>query len=374
MRISVIIPTYNERENILVLLDALRESVSKIKHHTFSYVVVDDTSPDGTGAAIAAYQKTYRDVFLISGKKEGLGKALLRGLVYAIRELHADILAQMDADLSHDPGVFPKFIEAIDNGADIAIGSRYIPGGSIPCNWGTHRKIFSIVGNAVVRYGLGYVHIHDWTGGYRAYKKDFFERIKNELSKYSGYVFQIALLHKTLKLQAKVQEVPIQFTDRRYGKSKIAPMEYIKNVFYYVGSERIKDIYTSSFIKFLVVGGFGFTLNALVLKILHESFGISPIPANLSGAVLAIFSNFNFNNAWTFKDRKIESVYQYFKKLGQFYLTSAFGVIVIQTGTIYLGILLFGKESYFVYFLFGTSILLVWNYTLYSLVIWRKHK
>ena len=89
MRISVIIPTYNERENILVLLDALRESVSKIKHHTFSYVVVDDTSPDGTGAAIAAYQKTYRDVFLISGKKEGLGKALLRGLVYAIRELHA---------------------------------------------------------------------------------------------------------------------------------------------------------------------------------------------------------------------------------------------------------------------------------------------
>ena len=165
----------------------------------------------------------------------------------------------MDADLSHDPGVFPKFIEAIDNGADIAIGSRYIPGGSIPCNWGTHRKIFSIVGNAVVRYGLGYVHIHDWTGGYRAYKKDFFERIMNELSKYSGYVFQIALLHKTLKLQAKVQEVPIQFTDRRYGKSKIAPMEYIKNVFYYVGSERIKDIYTSSFIKFLVVGGFGFT-------------------------------------------------------------------------------------------------------------------
>ena len=204
MRISVIIPTYNERENILVLLDALKKSVSKIKYHTFSYVVVDDTSPDGTGDVIASYQKLHKDVYLVSGKKEGLGIALLRGLVYASGELHADILAQMDADLSHDPNVFPKFIEAIDSGADIAIGSRYIPGGSIPENWGTHRKIFSIVGNAIVRYGLGYAYIHDWTGGYRAYKKIFFDKIKDDLSQYSGYVFQIAFLHKTLKLHAKV--------------------------------------------------------------------------------------------------------------------------------------------------------------------------
>ncbi|MBI5613860.1 glycosyltransferase [Candidatus Gottesmanbacteria bacterium] len=373
MRISVIIPTYNERENILVLLDTLKRAVSKVQQHTFSYVIVDDNSPDGTGATIAAYQKKHKDVFLLSGKKEGLGKALLRGLVYAATKLHADILAQMDADLSHDPRSFPQFIEAIDSGADMAVGSRYIPGGSIPENWGTHRKIFSIVGNSIVRFGLGYSHVHDWTGGYRAYKKSFFEKIQDELSSYSGYVFQIAFLHKILKLHANVSEVPIQFTDRRYGKSKIAPSEYIRNVLYYVGSERSKAFMTSSFLKFLVVGGFGFVVNAVVLKVFHESVGVSPILANLIGATLAIFSNFNLNNIWTFKERKVKSPVEYVLKLIQFYFTSAFGVILIQTGTIYFGIAFFGKEGYFLYFLIGTALLLVWNYVFYSLVIWKKH-
>lgn len=373
MRISVIIPTYNERENILVLLDSLKSAVSKIKQHTFSYVIVDDNSPDGTGTVVSAYQKKHKDVFLLSGKKEGLGKALLRGLLYASRELHADILAQMDADLSHDPKSFPQFIEAIDTGADMAVGSRYIPGGSIPENWGTHRKIFSIVGNSIVRFGLGYTEVHDWTGGYRAYKKSFFEKIQDGLSSYSGYVFQIAFLHKMLKLHVRVSEVPIQFTDRKYGKSKIAPSEYIRNVLYYVARAKRDAIIRSSFTKFLAVGGFGFILNAAVLKIFHESFGISPVWANLIGAALAIFSNFNLNNIWTFRERKVTSSAEYVFKLAQFYLTSASGVIFIQTGTIYFGITIFGKDGYLLYFLIGTAFLLVWNYVLYSLVIWKKN-
>src|SRR3989344_6677638 len=151
MKLVVILPTYNEGENIITLLDALHEVLVGRNDYTISYLVVDDNSPDGTKELVTEYQKKHKDVFLVTGKKEGLGKAMVRGMTYAVTHLKADYLLQMDADLSHDPMVIPQFFRAIGSGADFVIGSRYIPGGSIPENWGIHRKIFSIVGNAIVR-------------------------------------------------------------------------------------------------------------------------------------------------------------------------------------------------------------------------------
>src|SRR3989344_5170401 len=189
MNVVVILPTYNERENIETLLDKLHDVGKKIPNHQMTYLVVDDNSPDGTSEAVGVYQNKHTDVELITGKKEGLGKALLRGMMYAVDSLGAEIIVQMDADLSHDPEVLPKFLEAIDVGADFAVGSRYIPGGAIPDNWGIHRKIFSVVGNAIVRFGLGYPSVHDWTGGYRGYKKKYYDLAKHEGSKYGGGCF-----------------------------------------------------------------------------------------------------------------------------------------------------------------------------------------
>jgi len=371
MKVVVLLPTYNERENILTLLDALHLEAKKIQNHDLTFLVIDDTSPDGTSDLVRTYMKEHKDTHIILGKKEGLGKALLRGMTYAVESVHADILIQMDCDLSHDPTRLPYFMKAIDDGADFVVGSRYIQGGSIPDNWGLHRKIFSVVGNAIVRFGLRFPKTHDWTGGFRAYRKKYYELFHKEMVAYSGYVFQIAFLHKSVKAGAKVVEIPIHFTDRLYGHSKIAPAEYIKNVLYYVGTSLLDEVLHGSFGKFLVVGGIGFVINAVLLIIFREWLKLSPAVANLIGAVAAIFSNFNLNNLWTFKKHKVASLGMYLKKMAQFYGTSLFGVVVIQTGTIELCTRIFGDTYYFVYFLVGTSLLLIWNYVMYSKVIWK---
>jgi dolichol-phosphate mannosyltransferase len=374
MKVVVIIPTYNERENIIVLLTQLEMALKVVKNYSISYLVIDDTSPDGTSTAVGDYKKTHKNVFIITGKKEGLGKAILRGMTYAFEKMNAGIVLQIDADLSHDPKIAPKLLEAIDRGATFAVGSRYIQGGAIPENWGVLRKIYSRAGNFIVRFGLGHVHVHDWTGGYRAYTKKFYDEIHNELAQYGGYVFQIAFLHKAIHHGAIVAEVPFHFIDRRYGHSKIAPAEYIFNIYKYIALSRFQEIRTGSFVKFLVVGGLGFILNAVLLVVFHNWFHWSATAANLMGAAVAIFSNYNLNNLWTFKKSKIEGAGAYVTKLVQFYLTSSFGVIVIQTGTIALGVRLWSDRFYFIYFIIGTSLLLIWNYFMYSRVIWKKHE
>jgi len=368
MNVVVIVPTYNERENILTLLKALQESVKEVKTHRVSFLVVDDTSPDGTKKVVEEYQKSHENVSIITGKKEGLGKALLRGMTHAVEKMHADVVVQMDADLSHDPKHIPEFLKKIDEGADFVVGSRYIPQGSIPENWGLHRKLFSVVGNAVVRFGLGYTHVHDWTGGYRAYKKKFYEKAKMEMQAYSGYVFQIAFLHKAMKNGARVAEVPIQFTDRMYGHSKIAPSEYIRNVLSYVFTQ---SIIQGTFGKFAVVGTIGFIINTVVLLLLVR-LGLHPALSSALGAEMAIISNFILNNQWTFHERKIKGN-NVFLKFIQFNLTSL-GALGLQSGTVYLGTLIFGLQWYFPSYILGVGIGLIWNYMMYSLVIWKKEK
>lgn len=369
MNTVVILPTFNERDNIKTILDGIFDAWSKIFGHKLTILVVDDTSPDGTTDLVQQYQKKHPNVLLLIGKKEGLGSALLRGMTYALDILKAEIIVQMDADVSHDPASLPSFMEALDKGADFAVGSRYIPGGSIPGNWAPHRKLFSIVGNAIVRFGLGYTNVHDWTGGYRAYKQSFAQRSRGELSKYQGYVFQIAYLHKSIRRGAKITEVPIHFTDRKFGHSKIAPSQYIRDVLRYVINERMKETLTGSFGKFLVVGSIGFIMNTTVLEVMVK-FGFHPAMGSGMGAELAIVSNFILNNAWTFGSRKVRGVRAIGKFL-QFNMTSA-GAILIQAGTVWIGTIVFGLSPYRWFYILGVGIGLVWNYTMYSKVIWKK--
>lgn len=369
MKIVVIIPTYNERENIITLLDELGKQATHIRNHVTHFLVVDDNSPDGTSEVVADYQKIHKNVTMLTGAKEGLGKALLRGMRYATDFLGGQIIVQIDADLSHDPRVFPEFINKIDKGADFAVGSRYIPGGSIPDNWGVHRKIYSILGNAFVRFGLGFTQVHDWTGGYRAYKAKFVELLGPHMSQYGGYVFQIAFLHKAILSKALVVEVPIHFTDRRFGRSKIAPSEYIRNVVSYVVHARALSIVRGSFGKFLVVGSIGFIINTLILE-LFVMFGIHPVIGSLVGAECAIISNFILNNAWTFKSRSIAPNSRFLKFI-QFNGTSL-GAILIQSGTVFIGTQLFGIGTYRVFYIVGVGIGLIYNYIMYSRVIWKK--
>ncbi len=368
MKVALILPSYNERENILPLIEKLFLVTKKIKGFEFSYVVVDDNSPDGTGDLVHEFSKHHLQVHLVSGKKEGLGRALLRGIEFGINKLGAEVIAQMDADLSHDPESLPEFFGKFLRGDDFVVGSRYIPGGSIPDNWGLHRKIFSVAGNSVVRFGLGHPQVHDWTGGYRVYHKKYFLEAKNRLKEYGGYVFQIAFLHMSILSGARVGEVPIHFTDRRYGRSKIAPSEYIRNVLLYVGRSLWQRVRHGSFGKFMVVGSIGFTINTIILELMVKS-GFSPAAGSALGAECAIISNFILNNAWTFRARKISD--GKFQKFLQFNTTSL-GALLIQAGTVWVGTNTLGVIWYRWFYVLGVGIGLVWNYTMYSRVIWKK--
>jgi dolichol-phosphate mannosyltransferase len=372
MKAIVIIPTYNEKGNIERIIPAVEEVFKEVKSYETGILIVDDSSPDGTGEIVKDLMKQYDNLHLLVGQKNGLGAAYLRGMAYAINELNADVMFEMDADFFHDPKKIPEFLQKIDEGNDFVIGTRYSKGGSIPSNWGIHRKIMSVWGNLLIRMILMRPSIHDWTGGYRAIKKAVFLKEKEKLVAFSGYTFQVGSLLNSVQDGFKVAEVPFHATDRTMGKSKIPGIQTIIQTLYFVITARIKELVFGSFGKFLVVGGTGFVLQAVILRVLVGFFKFDPTIANLTGAVVAIFSNYNLNNYWTFKTEKINGIGQYLWKLLNFYATSAIGVIIIQTGIIFLGDTLFGKKFYFLYFIFGTGVLLIYNFTVYRLIIWRK--
>ena len=373
MKIVIIPATYNEKGNIGRLIATLEEEVfPKIKKHEMHILVADDNSPDGTADEVRGLMKKWKNIGISSGERKGLGAAYIRGMTCAVEKLNADIMFEIDADLQHDPQKVPEFIKKIEEGYDMVVGNRYSDGGSIPKNWPLIRKIFSITANLFVRLVFTEFSIHDWTGGYRALKKEVFLKEKSKLTNFRGYIFQISFLHRAIKDGFKIGEVPFHFSDRILGDSKIAPLNYIMDVVKYVVFSRIKELMFGKFGKFLVVGGLGFIINAVLYELLVGSTNFPLAISNLIAAQFAIFSNFNFNNIWTFKNHKAANVLSYFKKMIGFFATSNIGVILIQSGTIQLGDMLYGKNYYRIYFLVGTFFLLIWNFTMYSKVIWKK--
>lgn len=368
MFLTIIIPTYNEKENIGPLIEELEKIISSESKHTINILVVDDNSPDRTQDVVKEKMKDFENVFMALGKKEGLGKALLRGMDYASKKWNSDFFIQMDADFSHDPKVIPLMIKKAQEGYDFIVGARYIKGGSIPNDWGIHRKILSVYGNLFTRIVLGHGHIHDWTTGFRMINRNVFEKVKQELSDFSGYTYQASFLHKAVHQGARIGEVPINFIDRKYGKSKMTG-EYFKNMLEYVVSSRIYEFISPNFIKVCVVGLVGFIINTTGLEVFVK-FGFHPSLASAIGAEVAIFSNFLCNNFWSFKDRKVEK-----KNLPQKFLQFnilSFGSVVIQSGTIFIGTWLFGFYTYRIFYIIGVIFGLAWNYTVYSKVIWKK--
>ncbi|MCL5970878.1 MAG: glycosyltransferase [Patescibacteria group bacterium] len=375
MKVVIIIPTYNEKGNIERLVEILETDIfPTIKNHDMNILVADDNSPDGTADEVRKLMKKYKNLDLNTGEKHGLGAAYVRAMSYAIEKINAEVMFEMDADLSHDPNKIPDFLKKIDEGYDFVIGTRYSQGGSIPSNWGLSRKVFSVVGNLVVRFILLKFSIHDWTGGFRAMRKEVFLKEKPELTAFRGYTFQVSFLNKVVRDGYKVAEVPIHFTDRTLGRSKIAPREYIIDLLKYVITASIKEKIFGSFGKFLVVGGTGFIIQLIVYRFIINTTSLPLGLSNLLSAQLAIFSNYNLNNLWTFKKEKSKSFLSYIGKMVVFFATSNTGVFFIQSGLIQLGEILFGRQFPlpYVYFVFGTGVLLIYNFTMYRFVIWRR--
>ncbi len=194
----------------------------------------------------------------MSGRKEGLGKAYIRGFRYAIKKFKADFVFEMDADFSHNPSDIPRFLEAVEDGYDFVIGSRYVRGGSIPNNWGIIRKLNSKIGNIFARFIVGLHPIKDCTSGYRCISTELIKKIDLENLNAFGYSFLMSLLFEAVQLKAKVKEIPIEFIDREFGESKIGLSdikEFIANSFrlYLKKSQKILLlIITSIFLECLL--------------------------------------------------------------------------------------------------------------------------
>ena len=214
MKTIVVIPTYDEADNIRAVLDAVLDAAP-----TTDVLVVDDSSPDGTATLVRSHPQYLRRVHLLSRtEKDGLGAAYRAGMTWALSGGY-DAVAQMDADLSHPPERLPALLAALEE-ADLAVGSRYVRGGSVQ-DWPLSRRLISWGGNLYVRLVLG-LPVHDTTAGFKAFRRDALLRIGALDSESNGYSFQIENTWRASRLGLRIVEVPITFTDRNLGQSKMS--------------------------------------------------------------------------------------------------------------------------------------------------------
>ncbi len=218
----VIIPTYNEKENIEAILDAVFKQKKK-----FHVLIVDDNSPDGTANIVESLMSRYENRLFIEKRKgkNGLGTAYIHGFKWAIQRQY-DYIIEMDADFSHDPSDLIRLYNACENeGADVSIGSRYSQGVNV-VNWPMKRVLLSFFASKYVRLITG-IPIHDTTAGFVCYKRKVLETIRLDAIRFVGYAFQIEMKFKAWKHQFNIREVSVIFTERTQGESKMS-----KNIVY----------------------------------------------------------------------------------------------------------------------------------------------
>ncbi len=374
MKVVVVIPTYNERDNISKMIEALAVEFPKIKSHKMELLVVDDTSPDKTYEVVRDYMKKYKWVhLLLNPKKEGLGKAYANGFKYAMSEMKADYVMEFDGDFQHRPDEIHKLVEKIDEGYEYIIGSRYIPGGSIPKEWGFNRKFLSVVGNLIARIGLLRPGVHDMTTGFKLTKvKGVLDKVDLDHLYSNSFAYKLHILAACLNNGAKVVEVPITFMARTAGESKIIKnemVESLKVIFLF----QIHNPKILRFFKFATVGFIGYLINALGLEVFYR-LGLATAIAAALGAELAIISNFTLNNFWTFSERKITSIGKLVVKFLQFNFTSL-GAILIQAAVVGIGTRIFGNQYRQIMLIIAVGFfVLPYNYAAYNILIWKTWK
>jgi len=373
MKIIVIIPTYNEVDNITRLIPALAEEFKKMPQHEFGILVVDDSSPDGTADAVNKMSLEYPFVHLLLQKeKKGLGVAYTNAFKKAMNELDAEVLIEMDADFQHDPADVLRMVQEIDNGADYVIGSRFTKGGSIPQNWALYRKLLSVGGNLFSKAVLGIFSVNDFTTGFKASRvHGFVDKIDLDDVLSQGFAYKMDLLHKMYKAGAKIREIPIVFGMRDRGDSKMErnnPIESLKVVL------TISVRENKSFIKFLAVWFLGLFTDLGLFNLLRITL-LSSQHASATAGFFAMVVTFTFNNLWSFGDRRITSVSKTIKSFVVYGLFS-YMPIIFRSWLVKTSIATFG-DTFLVAntaFMVGVMIGLVWNFTIYSKIIWKNKK
>jgi dolichol-phosphate mannosyltransferase len=221
-----VIPTYNEKKNLPTLIELLEQTLKNIGMQSL-VIIVDDSSPDGTGEIAEELGVRYGNIVVLHrNRKMGLGSAYKDGLVYALDRFNADIIVQMDADNSHDPKYIHDMVKMLQEGNDVVVGSRRVDNSSV-VGWGYYRKSISYTANAVARVTCGF-GIKDVTSGYRAFTSRCLRRINMDEIQSDGYAFQVEMLYRLARSGFGICEIPITFVDRKEGRSKLNSNEMLQ--------------------------------------------------------------------------------------------------------------------------------------------------
>ena len=338
-QVSIIIPTYNESENIIKILDSISENLPS--NMATEAIVVDDNSPDGTTSLVEDYIKKIKtsvsySVKIIQRKtKSGLSSAVING----IEKSNGKTVVVMDSDFSHPPNMIPKMVNELTNSEyDIVIASRYLKDGGIK-GWTTKRKMISKAGTKIAKTGLN-ISESDPMSGFFAFKREIIKGIKFDAI---GYKILLEMLVKTKG--AKIKEIPYTFVDRQVGSSKLGSstiIDYLKAVwklYRYGKSIEEKESgssarFVSKAARFYTVGASGFFVNYLIsLLFVDVVANLWYVQANIAGITVSIITNFVLNKIWTFEDNDFNAK-KTFTQLGKFFGFSSLGGLV-QVGTVF---------------------------------------
>lgn len=370
MKIVLVIPTYNERENIQILIPALAERFLRFPEYHFDILVVDGNSQDGTSDAVKELNKKFPNIHLIEEKsKSGLGSAYLKGFTEAMYKLKADYVVEMDADLQHNPDDFVKLISEIKNEYDLIIGSRYVKGGSVPSEWALQRKLISYFGSLFARILLRIPKVKDFTSGFKVTKvKGVLDKVDFSKIKSKGFAYKMDFIIIFSDMKVKIKEVPISFGLRDRGTSKMEKKNFRESLNLVINyfKERNKN-----FIKFVIVGFGGLFTDLLIFNI-SNIFVRSATASIISGSVAMLFT-FSMNNFWSFRDRE-KIILRMLLPTFLFYVSSSYVPILLRSYLIHSLEIAYGESLLVSNFgmLMGICFGIVWNFTVYSKIIWKK--
>lgn len=390
--VSVVLPTYNERANISQTIEKVFEQENFLKEYEIHIVVADDIrTTDGTDEIVRQLSSKNQKIHLLK-VDPGLGVGLILGHKYSLAHLRPDILAQLDADGQVVPDVLVRLVKVVEEGFDLAIGSRFVAGGKNQLTFG--RRLFTHGASLFCRIIMGPSDIKEFTNSARAFTPELFEKLNlHRLPwKEKSFIIQPAFLHEAILADAKYKEVPLVFKNRLEGYSKNKVFNYTYDVIAYCLDVRLKvwGIRIPLFklsrraktpVKFGLVGFTGTVVDFFFYKVFINYLGFPPATSKGFSTEIAIINNFILNNFWTFRYRKTKT--NFWQKLGIFNLVSlgglVMGVAIVKflhltygDGFVDLG---WRKVAYNNFYFFATiPFVMSWNFIINHLVTWRHQE
>ncbi len=354
--LSIIIPTFNERENLSELVNKLAKALERTH---WEVVFVDDDSPDGTLSIIrqlAADNSRVRCVHRI--KRRGLSSAFIEGSLVTT----SPFIALMDGDLQHDETILPQMLEAVKNESyDMAVGSRYIDSGGVD-NWDASRVKVSRFATTLSRHLLK-IELSDPMSGFFLLRRDTFDKVVRKLS---GIGYKVLLdIFSSSEEPLKVKEVPYQFRNRKHGESKL-DAHIVWDFLMLIGDKFFGSVIPIRFISFSLIGTLGVIFHMLILSTFMQVLGIGFIASQSIAIFTTIYANFTLNNLLTYHDKRLKG-WNWIKGLTSFYFVCSLGAF----SNIAISTYLYQMDVYwFLAALAGIAVGAIWNYTLSSLYTW----